>query len=74
MNLFPRLWRTCDKSRYAEKIIHNWGVECRWGMKQELRYRKQIARQLRAQYVESINSNGFLFAFYSNYGRVFSRL
>ena len=30
---------------------------CRWRLQQELSYRKQIARQLRTQYVESINSN-----------------
>jgi len=30
----------------------NGGVECKGDMKQELSYRKQIARQLRTQYVE----------------------
>jgi len=30
-------------------------VECRWGYEQELSYRKQIARQLRTQYVEGIH-------------------
>jgi len=62
------------------------------GMKQELSYYgKQIARQLRTQYVEGIYrpkyntvtmkcglevtqgiEDGFLFAFHSNYGRIFS--
>jgi len=32
--------------------LKNGGVECKGDMKQELSYRKQIARQLRTQYVE----------------------
>ena len=45
----------CGEIPTESEVSLNGSVECRWDMKQELSYRKQIARQLRTQYVEGIH-------------------
>ena len=79
-----RTWHH-DNNKFALTVRHAiWHcskVFTRQTKKQELSYRKQFARQLRTQYVAgNIGLNitpwpwniGFLFAFYSNYGRMYS--